>query len=72
MELLSICIPTYKRNLELLDSLEEMLEFLKKYNISVYINDNDKDSELEKNIRLKNIIQQHKKIFYKKHKHTFL
>lgn len=66
MELLSICIPTYKRNLELLDSLEEMLEFLKKFNISVYINDNDKDSELEKNIRLKNIIQQHKKIFYKK------
>lgn len=66
MELFSICIPTYKRNFELIEILENMLEFLKKKNIAVYINDNDEKSELIKNVRFQNLIKQHKKIYYKK------
>lgn len=55
-ELLSICIPTYKRNDLLIKSLELILPFVKEKKIAVYINDNDKDSKLFENNKFQEII----------------
>lgn len=68
MELLAVCITTYKRNEVLVDILTEMLECLIKYSIPVYINDNDEDSKLEENKLFQDIIIKYKKIYYKKNK----
>lgn len=65
-ELLSICIPTYKRNEYLIENLEIMLPFIKKYNVKVYINDNDSNSILEQNSDFIYLLRSYKNIFYKK------
>lgn len=65
-DILSICIPTYNRSEFLAYNIEKMLPYIRKYNIPIYLSDNNsKDNTISV---IKNFQKEYKYIFFVKNK----